>query len=152
MRFSRQTLLDWLPPLLWMAGIFSVSSDSGSAQHSSRMFVPLMHWLFPLMAQARIEDFHFLLRKCAHLSEFAVLAVLMWRAIRHLVPNPPQPWQWSQAAIALSIVAFYAASDEFHQSYVPGRTGQVSDVFIDTSGGAIGLGLLWLVGKLRKRW
>ena len=62
------------------------------------------------------------------------------------------PPQWSQAAIALSIVAFYAASDEFHQSYVPGRTGQVSDVFIDTSGGAIGLGLLWLVGKLRKRW
>ena len=111
-----------------------------------------MHWLFPLMAQARVEEIHYLFRKCAHLTEFAVLAVLMWRAIRHVNVNPLQPWRWSQAAIALLIVALYAASDEYHQTLVPGRTGQVSDVFVDTSGGTIGLAMLWFLGKLRKHW
>jgi len=152
MRISRQTLLDWLPPLLWMAVIFSASNDAGSAQHSSRLFEPLMHWLFPWMTQTRVDEIHYLLRKCGHLSEFAVLAMLMWRAIRHATPNPPHGWRWSQAALALLFVTLYAASDEFHQTFVPGRTGQVSDVFIDASGAAIGLGLLWLAGKLRKRW
>jgi len=111
-----------------------------------------MHWLFPWMTQTRVDEIHYLLRKCGHLSEFAVLAMLMWRAIRHATPNPPHGWRWSQAALALLFVTLYAASDEFHQTFVPGRTGQVSDVFIDASGAAIGLGLLWLAGKLRKRW
>jgi len=111
-----------------------------------------MHWLFPLMAKTRLDAIHYLLRKCGHLTEFAVLAVLMWRAIRHASPISPHPWRWSEAALALSFVMLYAASDEFHQTFVPGRTGQLSDVFIDASGAAIGLGLLWLVGTLRKRW
>jgi len=152
MRISRQALHDWLPSLLWMALIFSASNDAGSAQHSSRLFEPLIRWLFPLMVQARVDEIHYLFRKCAHLAEFALLAILVWRAIRHATPNRPPPWRWSQAALALLFVALYAASDEFHQMFIPGRCGQVSDVFVDASGGAIGLGLLWLVGKLRKRW
>ena len=152
MRLSRQAILDWLPLVVWMAVIFSASSDTGSAQHSSRLFEPLMHWLFPRMAQPHVEEIHYLFRKCAHLSEFAILAVLVWRAIRHLSPKAQLPWRWSQALLSLLLVAFYAASDEYHQTFVPGRTGQVSDVFVDLCGAAIGLGLLWLAGKLANHW
>ncbi len=152
MRISRRTTFDWLLPLLWMLVIFSASSDTGSAQHTSRIFLPLMHWLFPHMADVRIEFFHFLFRKCGHLTEFAVFGLLLWRAIRHASADGHPPWQWSQAGLALLLVMIFAASDEFHQTFVPGRTGQVSDVFIDTSGAVVGLGLLWLGGKLLKRW
>jgi len=152
MRIDHPALRYWLPPLLWMLVIFSASRDANSAQHSSRLFEPLMRWLFPWMAQARIEDFHYLFRKCAHLTEFGVLAVLLWRVFRHAGTTVVRRWSWSQTGRALALVSLYAASDEFHQSFVPGRTGQFSDVVVDTLGGAIGLGLLWLAGKVFNRW
>ena len=116
------------------------------------MFVPLMHWLFPHMADVRIEHFHVWFRKCGHLTEFGVFGLLLWRAIRHASADCHPPWQWSQAGLAMLLVTIYAASDEFHQTFVPGRTGLISDVVIDASGAAIGLSLLWLGGKLLRRW
>ena len=56
-----------------------------------------------------------------------------------------------EAGVALSLVFLYAASDEFHQRFVPTRTPLVSDVFIDTCGGAAGMFALWIFGRLRKR-
>ena len=91
-----------------------------------------------------------LVRKCAHLTEYAVFALLLWRALRKPVKNDPRPWSWHKARLALLIVALYAASDEFHQSFVPTRTALVSDVFVDTAGGAAGLLALWIIGRWRK--
>jgi VanZ family protein len=50
----------------------------------------------------------------------------------------------------LAIVALYAASDEFHQRFVPTREASVVDVFIDTSGAALALIFIWIVGRWRK--
>jgi VanZ family protein len=142
----------WLPVLIWMTLIFSASADSHSYQHSSLIFEPLLRWLFPHMPQAQIAAIHHLFRKCAHLTEYAILALLLWRAIRKPEKNHPRPWNWAEAGLTLSVVFLYAASDEFHQIFVPTRTAQVSDVMIDTCGGAAGLLALWLVGRWRKRW
>ena len=143
----------WLPPLAWMAVIFLGSCDAESYRHSSSLFVPLLHWLFPQMSTERIEAVHHLFRKCGHLTEYAVLALLLWRAIRHArrAPLAPGQWRWDEAGLALAGVFLYAASDEFHQIFVPSRTALVSDVFIDTAGGAAGLLLLWSFGKIFKR-
>jgi VanZ family protein len=143
-KFSRY----WLPVLIWMALIFTASADKESYQHSSRFFEPLLHWLFPQMPQSQVEFIHHIFRKCAHLTEYAILALLLWRAMRGRQTMQAQPWRWSQAGLVLAGVFLYAASDEFHQSFVPNRTALVSDVFIDSAGGAIGLLLLWLGGKL----
>jgi len=151
-RIHRHSLKFWLPPLIWIGVIFCASGDTGSSQHSSTLFAPLMHWLFPHMAPGRIEAIHYLFRKGAHLTEFAVLAVLIWQALRHSPRTELRPWRWAEAGLALGLVLLFAASDELHQAWVPGRTGQISDVMIDLSGGAIGLGLLWLAGKSFKRW
>ncbi|MCX6876889.1 MAG: VanZ family protein [Verrucomicrobia bacterium] len=152
MRIKRPVFKFWLPPLIWMLVIFSASGDAASARHSSRVFVPLMHWLFPQMTPARIEEFHYLFRKGAHLTEFAVLALLLWHAIRHSKTSAGHQWLWQQAGLALVLVLLYAAGDEIHQAFVPGRTGQLSDVMVDTAGGIIGLSLLWLAGRIFKRW
>lgn len=174
-------LLYWLPPLGWMGLIFSASADTSSAQHSSRLFVPLLHWLFPGLGMETIETLHYAFRKCGHLTEFAVLALLFWRAVHRTrrppatsklsetteaEPIAPQPgkgglvapkrseggWRWDEAGLALTLVFVYAATDEFHQVFVPQRTAMVSDIFIDVAGGAIGLLLLWMAGKFFKRW
>jgi len=142
----------WLLPLLWMSLIFVGSADKQSYQHSSRIIVPLLHWLFPHMSEVHVEAIHHFCRKCAHLTEYAVLALLLWRAVRKPVSNDPRPWRWREAAIAVLIVFAYAASDEFHQIFVPSRTPMVSDVFIDTSGAVIGMLVLWAVGCLLKWW
>ena len=142
----------WLPVALWMIIIFSASGDGQSYKHSSRIIVPLLHWLFPWMSQELIETLHYLARKCGHLSEYAMLGLLLWRAIRQPQKTDPRPWLWPEAGLALALVFLYSASDELHQVFVPSRTGLVSDVCIDTLGGAAGLLLLWLLGMVFKRW
>ena len=140
----------WLPVLVWMALIFSASADRQSYQHSSLFFEPLMRCLFPTMPAATLEDIHHLFRKTCHLTEYAILGGLVWRAVRRPMKSNPRPWRWDEAGLALAVVFAYAASDEFHQIFVPNRTALVSDVLIDTSGGVTGLLLLWLWRKLLK--
>ena len=135
-----------------MVVIFSASADSHSYQHSSTLFEPLLHWLFPAMSQDHVEQVHHLFRKCGHLTEYAILALLLWRAIHQWKPTPSRRWHWDEAGLALSIVLFYASSDEIHQIFVPTRTALTTDVLIDTSGGATALLFLWLAGKIFKRW
>ncbi len=122
-----------------MAVIFTGSGDSHSYEHSSFFVEPFLRWLFPRMTQEHIETIHLCIRKCGHLTEYAVLALLAWRALRRPVKNDPRPWGWREARLALAIVVLYAATDELHQLFVPDRTGLVSDVFIDTAGGGLGL-------------
>jgi VanZ family protein len=145
----RAFLKFWLPVLFWMALIFSASADARSYEHSSRLIIPFLHWLFPQMSPIHIEQIHHLVRKCGHLTEYAILALLLWRAL-HLSKNDLPTWSWPKVGGTLLIVFIYAASDEFHQSFVPTRTALVSDVFIDTAGGAIGLLVLWIFHLCRK--
>jgi len=127
-----------------MVIIFSGSSDAKSYQHSSKYFEPFLHWLLPGMADSIVQTLHILARKCAHMTEYALLAWLCWRAVRQPLKNLPQPWNWGEAGLALGMVAIYAASDELHQCGVPGRTGQMSDVAVDIAGALVGLLLLWV--------
>ena len=116
----------WLPSLLWRVVIFGASADPLSYQHSSNLIMPLLRWLFPHLPYGRLEAIHHFLSKCAHFTEYAILALLL-------------------------LVFLYAASDEFHQSCVPGRTALFSDVLIDTAGGAAGLLAGRLFYRLRKK-
>ena len=141
----------WLTVLIWMAVIFAASSDAQSFEHSSRILAPLLRWLFPQISEETVHLVVFLARKCAHLAEYAVLALLVWRALNQSKNNLTQ-WSWPKVGGTLLIVFLYAASDEFHQIFVPTRTPAIHDVVIDTIGGAAALLALWLVGRWRKRW
>ena len=148
----RAFLKYWLPVLVWMALIFTGSGDARSYQHSAGLIEPFLHWLFPWLSQPHVEVIHHLIRKCVHLTEYAVLALLLWRALRQPVWNDPRPWNWREARLTLLVVMVYAATDEFHQHFIPERMSLVSDVMIDTFGGSAGLFALWILGRLRKHW
>jgi VanZ family protein len=146
----RAFLKFWLPVLFWMALIFTASADAHSYEHSSRLVEPFLRWLFPKMSQTNVEKIHHVMRKCAHLTEYAILAGLLWRAL-HLSKNNLPSWSWPKVGGTLLLVFIFAATDEFHQSFVPTRTPLVSDVFIDTTGGVIGLLVLWFWHHFRYR-
>ena len=138
--------------LVWMWVIFSASGDQLSFQHSSRIIDPVVRWLLPHLSDDAVRAIVIIVRKCAHLAEYALLALLLWRALRK-PPKPDAPaWRWSEAGLVLALVGLYAATDELHQAFVPSRQGCVTDVLIDTSGAALALLCLWAVGRLRKRW
>jgi VanZ family protein len=148
----RSSILYWLPVVLWASTIFGASSDSGSFQHSSRIIEPLLHWLLPNLSTESVHDVVMVVRKGAHVTEFAIFALLVWNAIRRPRRKDPRPWLWREALEALWFAILYAATDEFHQTFIPSREGCLRDVCIDTSGAIAGLLLLWAFGRWRKFW
>ena len=128
-----------------MTVVFTASTDFLSAEHTSRFLLPFLHWLNPDVSAATIAQIHFLLRKGGHLVEYAILAVLLWRGFR-----PPQVnvrhGLWPSAAIALAVALLFAATDEWHQTFVPSRGPSLADVLIDSCGALLGLTLRWTIG------
>ena len=93
-----------------------------------------------------------IVRKCAHLTEYAILALLVWFA-RRKVAGSFRTWSWREVfTFILPFVFLYAVSDELHQTFVPGRQGSPIDVMIDTVGGFLGMVAIWLLGRWRKFW
>ena len=134
-----------MPVLAWMTLIFIASTDLGSAEHTSRYLVPFLHWLRPGISVATIANVQFFIRKAAHLTEYAVLAILLLRALRGQTSGTIV----KQAALVLIVAAIYAATDEFHQSFAPSRTPSARDVLIDSTGAAVGL-LIYLAAARRR--
>lgn len=108
-----------LPPLAVMGVVFLLSAQ-------------------PNLNSGLREDFF--LRKCAHVTEYVVLTLLWARALAGLWPDLGAR---RAAAGAATIALLWAASDEWHQTFVEGRVGAVHDVGIDAIGMAIALVLLW---------
>ena len=104
------------------------------------------------MSEQAIHAAVFAVRKAAHVTEYAILGLLVWRALRKLNPPEPSMWLWSRAGYAILFVALYATSDEINQAFVPSRQASVWDVLLDTTGGALGLLFLWIIGRWRKHW
>jgi len=127
----------WLPLLIWIGVIFVGSTDLMSAEHTSRFLVPILHWLKPDMAPETLRSIHFAMRKSAHVFEYAILALLLWRALRS--GSAMRPKMSMLVAAVLLGCAVFAASDEFHQSFVKSRTPSVRDVLLDIAGALFGL-------------
>jgi VanZ family protein len=108
--------LRWVAVMLWMGAIFALSAIPSL----SSPFEPL---------------YDVILRKFAHMAEYAILTALVFWALR--------PCLTSRAhglLMAALIALLYACSDEWHQTFVPGREGSLRDVGIDTLG-VIGVSL-----------
>lgn len=121
----------WWPAAAWAGVISGFSTSLFTAQNTGSVIIPVLHWIFPSFPPDTLSAIHFGIRKCAHFTEYFILSWLILRGIRG--DNKITKVQWALLTIAL--VAGYAGLDEFHQSFVPGRTAAFRDVLIDTSGG-----------------
>ena len=138
----------WLPVLAWMALIYVASGDPKSLYHSARVVEPLM----PTDSQPHsLQPAVIFVRKVAHAAEYAVLALLLWRALRATSSQPPG-WSWRLATNAWVWSVVYGFTDELHQVFVPTRRAEALDILIDAVGAAAGLFMLWIFGRWRKWW
>jgi VanZ family protein len=135
----------WLPLLAWTAMIFVASTDSFAAQHTGSVIQTIIAAIIghPLPPET-FDPLHFVIRKLAHLTEYAILGALAFRAVR----AEECGWSARWATIAIVVASLIAAGDEFHQSFVPSRTPSLVDVAIDTVGAAIAQGIIrWRVRR-----
>ena len=129
---ARRRLWRYGPLLLWILFIFFASTSEFSAANTSQIIRPILLWLFPNLSEARLAAVHFVTRKAAHFTEYAVLALLARRAFISSSHALLQRY-WFQTGLLL--VAIYGLLDEFHQSFVPSRTASIYDSAIDLAGG-----------------
>lgn len=146
--------------LVWMCIIFAFSAqdkqESGAVSEGvSYELVSSTGFLFHLnLDEDQIREIagsiERTVRKAAHMTEYAILAVLFYVWLG--------TWQFRRGRrqlLAIAMAAAYAASDEFHQLFVEGRAGRVSDVLIDSAGALAGVGIctlcIWLHRRRKQR-
>lgn len=140
---------------LWMILIFVFSAQPAKESTDMSRFVgyevgelfisDFENWPEPEQ-NAFAEKIDHPVRKCAHASEYALLAILIMLLMGSYGVTGKR-----RLCFCLICVAVYAATDEFHQLFVPGRSGQLTDVLIDTAGGMMGCVIFVLAGKAGKR-
>ncbi|HSY52694.1 MAG TPA: VanZ family protein [Thermoanaerobaculia bacterium] len=124
----------WLPPIAWCAVILSASTDTFSGANTGSVLERIIVWLTGhSVAPATLDTINFVVRKCAHLTEYGILGALTFRALR----GERTSWSLRWAVWAIVLTACVASIDEFHQTFVPSRTGSWHDVVLDAAGAAV---------------
>ena len=140
----------WLPAVCWMGVIFLMSAapgDLSGEQSGLVVHVLAALWRFvsgggQLSAEV-LDTLSFLVRKAAHMSEYAILALLYrYALVKNGAARP--------GAKALLLAALYACTDELHQAFVPDRGPSPVDVLIDTTGASLGLLFGRIASRLRR--
>ena len=146
--------------LLWMAFIFYQSSQT--SQQSNELSHEIVNYIGSQQKEETkvetpesmviqeskwsFEQVNVFIRKSAHAFEFFILAILLaWVLIEYHISG------WKVTVMTLLAVLLYAISDEFHQLFIPGRSGQFVDVLIDTAGGTFMLLIIYLWQKKANR-
>ena len=125
----------WGPLILWMGVISGLSTDAFSSAQTARLLMPLLRLLFPGASPASLDLLHAVVRKGAHVAEFAILAFLWYRALNWCSSG----WRTKAALTALLLAAGFGVLDEAHQMFVPSRTASIVDVGWDSLGAVLGL-------------
>lgn len=126
----RNFYIKWLLAIVWMVVIFKFSNDPATVSDAKSGTVITMFDSLGLNLNSLLGTLaNFIVRKTAHFTEFLILYVFLYKALSESFPKK------RVLIMALIFTFLYACSDEFHQTFIPGREGRFRDVLIDTSGG-----------------
>ena len=143
---EKEVLKVWIAAVLWLIVIAIESTDWLSAHHTGLILYPIFHFLFGL-DPVQFEHWHFYIRKGGHVFGYGLLSILLFRAWRETLPVvSATKWTLRWANISVLGTALVASLDEWHQTYIPSRTGSVRDVILDACAGigAQVVVLLWI--------
>ena len=143
-RFTRY----WIPVLLWIVFTFLMSTSAFSAENTSKIIEPLVRFLFPSISHHKLEVVHEIVRKSAHITEYCILGLLVFRAFR-AGSDEAHAFRW--ALLSILVVMVSAGGDEFHQTFVPSRGASIVDVGIDTMGGLLAQCVCVVRHRLRRK-
>jgi VanZ family protein len=148
-----QALKAWTAAALWLVVIAIESTSYLSAQNTSRILYPILHFLFGLNGE-RFDYWHFYIRKAGHVIGYGTLSILLFRALRATAPGMTKPlWTARWSVFGILGTAVVGSLDEWHQSFIPSRTGTVRDVILDTAAGILAQILLaiWIIRFAKQR-
>ena len=141
---QKHLLKTWIAAILWLGIIVSESTTFASAANTSRLLYPLLHFLFGL-EPAHFPAWHFVIRKAGHFVGYFTLSWLLFRACRDTFPFPGRTWSMQWARISFFMAALVACLDEWHQSYLPSRTGNLHDVLLDSTAALVAQVMLFFI-------
>ena len=130
----------WLPVVAWAALITLFSTDAFHDGSTEGILRSVLAFFLPSISIDNIELVNARVRKTAHIAEYCVLTLLLYRAFRQ---DTLTGYRWQWALVSFLLAVGFAGLDEFHQIFEPGRTGSVIDVGIDAVGAIIALAIVW---------
>jgi VanZ family protein len=146
-------LRTWLPVLVFGL-IFAVESSTYlGADHTSEPLRRVCEWIFGMDACVHWSAIHHAIRKTGHFLGYGIFALLCFRAFWISFERAATQLVRQLRAHGLAIVTTFlaAGADELHQSFLPNRTGQFSDVLLDTCGGAALCLLLFVAMQMAEK-
>ena len=138
----------WVWVVLWMGIIFLFSTDAFSGSQTARFIGPFLKWFVPDITPEAIGRVQLIVRKMAHIVEYAVLSFLICRALAKRLGVPLSVGSLGRAVL---ISVAYAAFDEWHQSWTAERFGSPVDVGIDSVGAVIGAAFFAWLSRFKSR-
>ena len=126
--------------VLWMIVVFGLSNQNGSESGSLSRKIATF---FANGNTATAEKLEPVIRKVAHMSEYGVGAMIFYG----ITMTYEGMSRKKRIILSFAFIILYAASDEFHQTFIDDRSGNVTDVIIDTCGGAIGILAMFIIEK-----
>jgi VanZ family protein len=142
-------LKTWIAAILWLVLIWAESSNYGSAEYTSRFLYPVLHFLFGV-SPAKFPVWQHLIRKTGHFVGYFTLSLLLFRSWRATLKFPGANWTVWWAGISFFMTALVASLDEWHQSYLPSRTGTWHDVVLDSMAALVAQILLYIFLRSRR--
>ena len=146
---TKRILRVWLPSAVWLAVIAVESTNLGSSEHTGWILYPIFHFVFD-MDPARFAVWHALLRKTGHVVGYFTLSVLLFRSWRATFPRLSTRWCLQWATVAFLCTSLVAMLDEWHQSFLPSRTGTIRDVILDSTAGLVAQIALFAILRTRQ--
>jgi VanZ family protein len=138
----------WLPVFLMVGAMYYFSTDALSGENT-RGFIEEIFGLFGYDLSRRAADrANYIARKAAHFTEYALLAGLVFRALR---ADSSVRWRLRWAVGALAVCVSWALLDELHQSFTNSRSGSIRDALLDSSGALFMLALVALFNRGKNR-
>jgi VanZ family protein len=135
-----RVVLIWVVTLAWAGNITFLSTASFGGPVTGWLLAQLLSSLHIHLAHPTFEIVHFLIRKLAHCTEYAIFSLFLYFSIN---PRHPESWHTRRALGAVVIAGLFSLTDEYHQSFVPGRTASIKDCGIDTFGALLAMLLLY---------
>jgi VanZ family protein len=139
----------WLPAIVWMGLIFLASTRLFSFESTGQFLRPILRWMFPEFSESTLHVLQVAIRKLAHMTEYGILAGLVFRALRRSAGVATWLWDRRHGVMAWVVCLGFAVLDELHQATVPNRTGNIKDVGWDVAGAGIILAAIWLGNRWR---
>ena len=141
---NKKKIIAWLLFIFWLLLIFFFSQQNGVGSSSlSNGFLAEIEKLIHIPLNNDVV--RFIIRKLAHFTEYFILAILTCNLVKEYFTLNKK-----QYILIMLFCIFYAFSDEFHQLFISGRSGQIKDVLIDSSGSLVGLICYYFI-KNKKR-